>query len=76
MIYACMALCLNLARNCEILREGRIICEMCEDLRMAIMCWPKVHIDSKLGQWSGRDAQGAEQSTGEDLPFYQTPPLS
>lgn len=52
--------CLNLARNCEILRDDGIICQMCEDVRRAIMCWPKVHIDSKLGQWPGRDTRGAE----------------
>lgn len=66
-------MCLNLNRNNEILREGTIICQMCEDIKMAIICWPKVYIDSKLSQWPGRDAQGAEQSTGQDLPFYQTP---
>lgn len=65
--------CLNLARNCEILREGRIICRMCEDVRMDIMCWPKGHIDSKLGQWPERDSWWAEQSTGQDLLFYQAP---
>lgn len=68
--------CLNSARNDEMLREGRVICQMCEDIKKAIMCWPKVHRGSKLGQWPGRDVQGAEQSTGQDLPFYQIHPLS
>lgn len=56
--------CLNLARNCEILGEGWIIFQTCEDIRMAIMCWSKVHIDPKLGQYPGKDAPGAEQRRG------------
>jgi len=42
-------MCLNLDRNCEVLRESRFIYRMCKDIRMVIMCQSKVHVDLCLG---------------------------
>lgn len=44
-------MCLNLDRNCEVLRAGRFIYQVCKDVRMVIICQSKVRIDLYLGWW-------------------------